>query len=205
MKTVVYTPIKGKKVEIDVPEIDRIVAKEERRRLGGKSKMYMYWDADENKYIAMHTSVDESINVQMCGTVGLNAVNIGQRTADNQPLRVEIWGICDIEIEDFASMISTVAFETMDSHICFPGHVVQNVIPLYIKDSDMKHMLLTYPFSWDDTESITVENVRVAWLQAMPISEMEYRFLRAYGLDALEDIFEEENVAYLDIYRESLI
>jgi len=205
MNTIIYTPIKGKKVEIDVPEIDRIVAKEERRRLGGVPKMRMCWDADENKYIAMYTSVDKSKNVQMCGTVGLNAVNIGKRTADNKLLRTEIWGICDIEIEDFTNIIATTAEEIRNFQICFPGHVVQNVIPLYIKDGDMKHMLLTYPFSWDNTESITVDNICIAWLQAMPISEMEYRFLKAYGLDALEDIFEEEDVAYWDIYRESLI
>lgn len=114
-------------------------------------------------------------------------------------------GACDIEVEDFSNIMTTTAFGIMDKNELHPGTVISNVIPMYIPDSDMKHMLITYPFLWDDVNNLSSSNLTVAWLMAIPISENEKKYLEKYGLDELETLFEKQQIDVIDMYRNSVV
>lgn len=60
----------------------------------------------------------------------------------------------------------------MEFHKCYPGYIVKDIIDQYIQGSDMKHILLTDPFIWKNVDSISIDNICVAWLMAVPISEV---------------------------------
>ena len=76
---------------------------------------------------------------------------------------------------------------------------------MYIGNSDMKHLLLTYPFLWDNTNSMSFDDFTLAFLMLIPISEREKEYCNENGLDALETIFEEYQIDVFDIYRKSVL
>lgn len=196
-----------------VSNIDKIVAKEEARVFGGNPTVEEYFDEAEKKKIAIFQSLnvpDEGL--QTCATVGLHEVGIGM-VSMGKKLRVEVAGAIDLRVEQYPNIMSTIAFNIMDAKRCHPGFILDDVIPLYIPDTDMKHILLTYPYIWADADDIdnsilqgiTVEDRLITVLMAIPISERESAYADKYGFDALEDVFEKEQIDYYDIYRESVL
>lgn len=188
-----------------VSNIDKIVAKEEARVFGGNPTVAEYFDEAEKKKIAIFQSLnvpDEGL--QTCATVGLHEVDIGM-VSMGKKLRVEVAGAIDLRVEQYPNIMSTIAFNIMDAKRCRPGFILCDVIPLYIPDTDMKHILLTNPSVWEDLKTMELEDRLIAWLMAVPISESEWEYARRNGTDALEDVLEENEADIWDIYRESVI
>lgn len=164
-----------------------------------------FWDEPERKSIDIVRCDNlPQKGEQVCATIGLNGTELGL-VSDGLPLRVELIGACDIQVKTFQNMIGTAAFEVMDSHTCFPGYIITDVISEYIQNSDMKHFLLTEPFLWEEAKSITVNGIHIAWLMVVPISEKEYEFACSEGSDELEELFEQKNIDVCNIYRRSVI
>lgn len=163
------------------------------------------WDLLEEKNIYILKCFDiPQKGVQSCGTVGLNNTDIGLQSSGRE-LRVELLGASDVKIEKFEQIIASVALDVMDSHKCYPGYIAENIISQYIAESDMKHVLLTDPFLWENTESLLIENTYIAWLMIVPISHAEYEFAKKSGVDELEKIFEKNEIDIYNIYRRSVI
>ncbi|MGT2756421.1 suppressor of fused domain protein [Streptococcus ovuberis] len=64
----------------------------------------------------------------------------------------------------------------------------------------MKHMLFVPLFLWD-IEDLTLDQLTVTWLMAIPISDKELKFVEQYGADKLQDLFEEQQIDYWDLNR----
>ncbi len=184
---------------------DKKIAQQALSFFKGTPEIFRYYDENETKFVDLLSCEDVPFEgVCSFSTLGLFRTDIGL-TFNNNPLRAELLGACDIDVEDFSNIITTTAFEIMDSNELHPGTVISNVIPMYIPDSDMKHMLITYPFLWDDVNNLQLDNLTVAWLMAIPISENEKKYLEKYGLDKLEELFEKEEIDVADIYRNSVV
>ena len=186
-------------------DINKIVAQNELKILGGTPRIRRFWDETNKKSIDIYKSINvPQQGIQSCGSIGLNQTDIGLES-NNKDLRVEILGASDISVENFENIMATVAFEIMDSGKCYPGNIIENVIPLYIPDCDMKHILLHEPFLWEKAQSIALEDVYIAWLMVVPISDAEYNYAKENGIDSLEEVFEEKQIDVYNIYRESVI
>lgn len=186
-------------------EINKIVAQRELHILGGKPNINRYWNQVEDKSIDVLKCMDvPEKGVQSCATIGVNNIDIGLQSGERE-LRVEILGVSDILCENFESIVASVSFDIMDSHKCYPGYIIKDVISQYIPKSDMKHVLLTNPFLWKNTESLVKDNICVAWLMMVPISEAEYEFAKKRGIEELEKIFEEKGIDIYNIHRKTII
>lgn len=186
-------------------DTNKRVAQELVKIIGGNPQIFRYYDEAEVKYVDIFCSKNvPQKGLQSCATIGLNNSDINLVNGERE-LRVEILGACDIRIDCFENILTTVAFEIMDRHKCYPGYIIENVIPLYIPDSDMKHLLLVTPFVWENTETIVLDDRFITWLQIVPISENEYRHAMLNGVNELVDLFEEKNIDIFDIYRESVV
>lgn len=82
---------------------------------------------------------------------------------------------------------------------------MKDIVGRYIEKVEMKHILFTDPFLWDNINSIDIEDTKVAWLLAVPISEKEYLYAQEKGTDALEKFFEFENIDIFDLNRKSIL
>lgn len=184
---------------------NKIIVKNELSILGKISKVQRYWDDIYTKSIDIFQALNiPQKGVQSCATIGLYKTDIGL-ISDDKELRAEILGALDISVNVFENIMASIAFEIMDRNKCFPGYMIDYIIPRYIQDSDMKHILITNPFVWEHTESLLLENCYVAWLMAVPISQREYEYAQNKGVDELETIFVEEQIDIYNIYRESVI
>lgn len=170
-------------------------------------KVQEYWDEKNQKSIDIFTGIHTPYeNVNSYSTLGLS-----QYTANLQSkgkiLSVEFVSACDSSYPLFPNVISTCAFQVMDGKQNYgPGAVISNVISMYYPTSDMKHMWMAYPFLWDDApHTLTVQQKLVAWLQLIPISDKEYQYLLTNGCDALEELFEREQVEVLNLNRKSVL
>jgi hypothetical protein len=127
-------------------------------------------------------------------------------TSNGQGLIAEITGACDKQYDLFPNILSTCAFEIINSrHRYNPGAVFENVVAMYYPKFEMKHILLVTPFLWEETfNTLDIAGVYVAWLQMIPISEKEFEFAKKYGSDKLEDLFEARQIDLFDLERRSV-
>ncbi len=170
-------------------------------------KVQEYWDEKNQKSIDIFTGIHTPYeNVNSYSTLGLS-----QYTANLQSkgkiLSVEFVSACDSSYPLFPNVISTCAFQVMDGKQNYgPGTVITDVVSMYYPAFDMKHMWMAYPFLWGNApHTFAVQQKLVAWLQLIPISDKEYQYLLKNGYDALEDLFEKEQVDVLDMKRHSLL
>ncbi len=175
------------------------------KMFGGSPKVNRYYNDGGDKIIDILscTNVPQK-GLQSCASIGLSDTPIGL-TVDEKELRTEIVGVSDMRIKTFGNIIASAAFNIMDSHKCHLNYIVENVVNQYIKDTDMKHILLTNPFLWDQAHSINFDNICIAWLMVVPISDSEYDYAKKHGTDALEDKFEEKQIDIFNMFRKSII
>jgi hypothetical protein len=85
------------------------------------------------------------------------------------------------------------------------GHTVPIGVP-WVQDSSCDHLLVSLPYTFGpDLEKcrLPTGHAQILWL--IPITETERQFKAENGLDALEDIFEENEVEYWNPSRRSLV
>lgn len=183
----------------------KIIAKKELEMFGGQPKVIRFFDENEKKKIDILISLNRpESGLQSCGTIGLSKTDINLKN-DSKYLRIELLGVCDIQEEIFPNIISTVSFDIMDKGECNYGDIIENIIELYVKNSQMKHVFLTAPFLWENAKILHFEDKNVAWLLVVPISEKEREYADKNGIEALEDLFEEKSIDIYNIYRKSVV
>ena len=76
---------------------------------------------------------------------------------------------------------------------------------MYYPHNEMEHVLFISPFLWGKLNSIEFLDRKVTWLLAVPISTKEWLFAEKEGTEALEDLFEKNDIDIFDIRRNSII
>ena len=170
-----------------------------------KPKVVRYANDDNNKSIDIVICNNSPRDgVSSFATIGLFNTDINLKNND-KVLRTEILAACASDVAEFSNIISTAAFEIMDSNTAYPGFILNDIVSLYNGNTDMKHILLTYPFLWENINTVDFDKFILAFLMAIPISDAERDFCNEHGLDALETIFDEKQIDIFDIYRKSTI
>lgn len=174
---------------------------------GGKPKFTRNWDDDRKSYIDMlylENVPEEGVNFY--STIGTSEYSIGYKT-DGLPLRVELVGVCDAKENIFINILATCALCIINSNFkCHPGAIFHDVVKIYLPNIDMQHVMFVPPFLWEGKlETINLEDKKVAWLLAVPISEKECIYAEKNGTNALEDFFEKEQIDIFNLYRKSLM
>ncbi|MCH4285859.1 MULTISPECIES: suppressor of fused domain protein [Bacillota] len=175
--------------------------------VGGNKKIYRFYDEAEESSIDIYFGIDSpQEGVTTYGTIGLSDYSLGLKLDGNRELRVELIAACESARPEFGNILSSCAFNIINTHYpCFPGVIYPSVISEYYKNSDMKHILLTTPFLWDDLHPLDDEKNHVTWLMAVPISDKELKYAQEYGTDVLEDVFERKDIDVFDLDRKSAI
>lgn len=172
----------------------------------GKPQVLRYWDNSESKFVDLVSSVDQPCDgVTSFGTVGLSDYPLIQ-DGKEFPARLEIVGAVESNTAFFAEILTTAAFQVINQQwFCCPGSILQNVIDMYIPSLEMKHLLFTSPFLWDDFSSTDFDDITVAWLLAIPISDNEKKYADVNRYEKLEELFEEKEIDIYDLNRSSIL
>jgi hypothetical protein len=186
---------------------DKAIARAAAAAFGTPPSVYCYWD-DQHKASVDIVSCNDSPSsgVTSYATVGVSQIPLIKDGKD-LGFRTELVGACGSQFADFGNCLSTAAFCVINSRwFVAPGVVFPDVISMYRTSGAMKHVLFLPPFLWDERlQTIQVENERVAWLLAIPISENELRLAESKGVPALEDVLEKEEIDIFDLDRASVV
>lgn len=191
-----------------ISQENKIIANIIRKNFMKRPEVYKYYDNDRKSSIDIAISENGVYKgVTSYSTIGLSDYNIGFKYKKNIPLRVEFLGVCTNEIDYFANIMATCAFNIINSKFkCYPGVVFKNVIYMYNKNLNVKHILFCPPYLWNHKfKNVYFEIKTVAWLMMIPISDKELIYLNDNGADALEDLFKKKDVDISDLERESLL
>lgn len=144
--------------------------------------------------------------VTSLSTVGLSDYGMLEGE-DEYPVRIELVGACaTLNYEVFRLIIATAAFCILRSALLIePGSALPNVVREYRPKTKLPHLYFTSPYLWEtDLDSLEFSSKTVAFLQAIPISESEYKYLLDRGSDELETLFESEQIDVFDLERPSV-
>lgn len=194
---------------MSVPTESKQVAKLIREAFCGEGRpaVIKYWDDSRKNSIGVVIASDSpDEGYTSYSTVGLWEYSI-DRIVDGISLRVELAGACISGFESFPNMISTCAFNIINSgYTIFPGAIYPDVVKMYMPDSQMQHAFFVSPFLWGgELKTIRFEECSVTWLQMIPISDEEMAYAEENGALALEDLFEQKGIDFWDLNRSSVL
>ncbi len=111
------------------------------------------------------------------------------------------------EYEAIPNILSTCTFFVMKNNWkCTYGNVFETLVEMYFKNTEMKHILFTTPYLWEDKfTDFNIEGEPVNFVLAVPISDKELEYKNKYGTDALETLFEKKSIDIFDIDRKSIV
>lgn len=175
--------------------------------IGANVKVHSYYDRKEEAKIDLYIAKDRpEVMLSTYSTIGLSEYTIGVTDKKSREIRVEFIGVCSTEVEVFPNILSSCAFNIINSkYTCKPGIVYPGVISSYLKETDMKHIYFTSPFLWEGLQGLEINNHAITWLLAMPISDMEFEYIQCNGDEAFEELLEQSEVDFSDIYRDSVV
>jgi antitoxin YqcF len=186
---------------MDISADDKFLARYLGDALKGEPSIDEYWDENDANSVDVMTVDDVPwAGVTTAATLGLSNTSVGYEV-EGQALRVEILMPYASDEVDGPNIVATVALNVINSQMdAEPGIVHLGVVEMYLRDSDMKHVLLTHPFTWA-LQSQKLTRKTVAWLQGVPISQAEYELALESGVDELENLLEAKSADVFDLYR----
>ena len=121
--------------------------------------------------------------------------------------RLEIVGACATRSDKFANAIADAAAHVHHlRRFCAPGVIFENIVSKYYPENSTQHLLFVPPFLWEERlKTLELDDKKVAWLLAVPVTENELQYAIENGPAALEDLFVEEQIDIYDIARLSVV
>lgn len=173
--------------------------------IGGEPRVIEYVDNNNVSKIDIYVGKDRPLEgVTTYSTIGLSVHTIGFKS--DKQIRVELIGACYNSTDKFANIISSCAFNIINSNFsCKPGTVYPNVITEYYPDAINRHILFLAPFLWDSVLKLVFSETIVTWLMAIPISDNELSFIKREGDESLVTLFTKNSINVFDINRKSII
>jgi hypothetical protein len=185
---------------------DKLLARTAISVFGGKPSVARFWDDAHVSFVDIVTCVNSPWSgIASYATVGVSKSNIGY-TSEDTPLRIELVGACDMRMDLFPNILATCGFNIINSGFaCHPGAIFRDIVHLYDKQTELKHILFVSPFLWEDKlKTVTLTDKKVAWLLIVPISDVELQYASEHSTEQLESLFEEQQINIFDLYRPSI-
>lgn len=166
----------------------------------------MWYNSDESKSIDIGIIKESKYkDLKIIISIGLNSLDL-HLEKDGKKVCVELIASSMNDENDFLEhILSTTAFEIMDSKKCRYGSIFENIILMYNSNLEMKHVLLLSPAIFDEFKSIETDDKIVAWLYIVPISDNERDYIYENGIDSFDSLLEQKNVDVLDYNRKSCV
>ena len=175
--------------------------------IGGTPNVWSYLDDNNKSKVDLLSCIDiPAKSITSYSTIGLSDYSIGLRVGEVS-LGIEIAGACRTEYEFYPNIISTCAFNIINSGFkCRPGATFKHIVGMYYPEYSMKHILFLPPFGWrNEFPTLEFPKKKVTWLLTVPISDMELAQINQKGVDSLETLFEERQIDIYNLGRESVL
>lgn len=116
--------------------------------------------------------------------------------------RMELHMFSEFENETLIEILTAIAYYHMTEKKLFLNDTVNFGIP-WQEGSQCDYGFISLPYlDGSDLEKLG-DDIKFYWL--IPITEAERNYRWHYGVEKLEQLFEDKNFNYLDCYRDSLV
>lgn len=197
--------MKTKKSQINI-NLARAIAE----AIGLNPKVYPHFDDNNLNSIDILECTDplDQKKVFFC-TIGLSDIPV-KILNDEQDFGIEIFIVAKDKNEFASTLLSSCSFFIgKDNWEARPGTIFNDLITLYDKNLEMKHIYFTEPFLWQDKlEQISskIKEKNVLFLLAVPISESELFYKNKNGDEEFEKLlFLNNDIDLFDFNRKSVI
>lgn len=191
-----------------VTEYQKKIAKHTALAFGvEKPPITRFWDDKKENGI----NILEAINSPQDGVTSYATIGLSEHPlvlkGKEFGTRVELVGACGSAFPDFANLMATLAFCVINSGwFCAPGIIFPDVVQMYNQSNTMSDVYFSHPFLWEEgLKSTLIEDRKVAWLLAVPISKAESEFAQSHGSDKLEVLFSEKDIDIYNLNRASVV
>jgi hypothetical protein len=179
------------------------------KAVGFEPHVYPYYDNDrshELSILKLTDPIDPNVGIYM--TIGVSDCENNVETNDGyENIPVELFMACHKEFDKATNILATTGFYiTKDKYECRPGAVFMHMVDMYYTNTAMKHIYFTTPFLWEDKlEQLELDSKEVSFLLLIPISDTELEYKQQNGDDALETLFEDNEIDIYDLNRKSVV
>jgi len=193
-----------------VPEVspeNKQIARHAAAALGGRPRVTKFWDEAHERSVDILICADRPApGLTSYSTLALSDTPLLRKGCE-YPVRVELVGACDSNVEDFANALGTAAlFVITDRWFCRPGVVFKTLISMYQLSKTMEHLYFTAPSLWPElNKTLTLSAKTVTWLWAIPISDSESDYIASSGDAQFESLLERSNAEVFNIDRPSVV
>lgn len=163
-----------------------------------------YGDEGDKSTVDLLLCADSPVKgITAYGTVRLSDHSLGL----TDDLRAEIIAAFPSDRPDCDKVVATCAFNVInDGAPLRPGAIHGEAMGMYGLSTTLRHVMFVSPFLWGrQPETLKLANRTVAWLMAVPISEAERAYAAREGANALENLFEREDIDIFDLDRPSVV
>jgi antitoxin YqcF len=193
--------------QMTVSPANKAIAKHVLKAFGGTPKVQAYH----------HDTISMSVDILRCadrpwsGVTSYSTIGLSDfpmlKHASEFPVRLEIAGASASSNELFPNVLASVAFSIMRTRGLYaPGTSVLDFVREYYPSTTVPHLYFTAPYLWNDSlNSLDCGTKKVSWLLLVPISDTELSFLKQHGDDALEDLFEKNDIDIFDLHRTPVV
>lgn len=191
---------------MDIPAEHQTIATHLAAVFSGLPQVVTFSDESGKNNVGVLRTKNSPVNgADSYSTIGLS--DLAQEIDGvDEPIRVELVGACHSSVEKFDNLLSTAAFCVMNhGWPCYPGAIFADLVTLYSLSETLEHLFLIEPYLWDGLDDLDIAGREVVWLMAIPISEAEAAFAEENGSDALEDLFEKNEIDVFNLNRPSVV
>lgn len=172
-----------------------------------KPPIFRYWDENRKSSVCILEAANRPQDgITSYATIGLSdhPLMFQGREFD---ARIELVGACGSAFAGLANVLATAAFCIVNSGwFCAPGTIFPDVVSMYEASVTLSDIYFARPFLWEEElKSTLIEDRRVAWLLAVPVSKAESAYAQSYGPEQLEARFAERDIDIYDLNRASVI
>lgn len=185
-----------------IDENSKLIANYLKDAFVGTPSVQRYYASDNIRFVDIIKTPHKD-NVTYIGTIGGFRRKMKGQPKLQSEIRVEI--VTAVQ-ENYTEIISqTLGFLILsldtDRKFYRPGTIVEDAIPENALTT-MRHVYLCDPFLWDNgLPSLKINNVPVAFLYVLPITEREKELYEKVGTNAFEEYLQQQNVRYFDLQR----
>ncbi|PTU73462.1 suppressor of fused domain protein [Pseudomonas mangrovi] len=188
----------------DPTPFERELGRALRSAFGLETKVVRFAD-DDGAYNCFIVSGQDcpAIGVSSYASVGLSSRD---QRAGTEVVNVEVVAACASATPYVDNLVASCVFESVKNgaNITYGAHI-ENILVQYGISKTLKHVAFVAPFPWRGLGNFTVDGQSVHCLLMLPISDAEKDHLVEFGIDALENLFNEKQIDIFDIQRPSVI
>jgi hypothetical protein len=193
--------------DLPISPENKIIARYVARVFGGTPRVHEYLNESESLTIGILYCRDRPRE----GVTSYSTIKLSDHPMKwgegEFATRLELAGMCANTANYFPNVLASAAFCIIQSDAVYhPGTVMPNYVRQAYASSKLPHLYLTAPFLWENQlKMLDCGTKKVSWLLAVPISELEYSYLKEHGDKALERLMEKQQIDVSNPERPSVV